>query len=425
MKQGILQHGIIKHRVMKISAMSSVPYVILLAAVTALLAAGCGKEPRKAVGRLDTPEHHTLRGHDFIDKGRWDDAERSFDLAIDLGKDHGPAYAGKAIVVAHEAAKPGLSEDQREDFAEKADDLLDEALKYSNNDEEERAAHTAGIRVFRLSKLPRDWLSEAADHYEDAVDLDRRQIDPDPHFYMARAYRDAFAMKKAEDLYRKVLGMNTSKTGQADAELSVVQKIIRAEPGTRHGRVIAFADSISRADIAALFIEELRLDKLYARGNTQRFDTRFKAPATQRRFQADKVVKAPEASDIDDHPLRADIEEVLRLRVAGLQPDPAHKFHPNDKVRRGEFAMMVEDILVKVTGEQGLKTKFIGQTSPFADVRSDVPWFNAVQTVSSRSLMEPTDKINGVFGPLKPVTGADALLVIRLLKDELRSYVRS
>ena len=240
MKQGILKHGI-----MKISAMSFVPYVILLAAVAVLLAAGFATEPPKAVGRLDTPEHHTLRGHDFIDKGRWDDAERSFDFAISLGKDHGPAYAGKAIVVAHEAAKPGLSEDQREDFAEKADDLLDEALKYSKNEDEERAAHTAGIRVFRLTKLPRDWLSEAADHYEDAVDLDSRQIDPDPHFYMARAYRDAFAMKKAEDLYRKVLGMNTSKTGQADAELSVVQKIIRAEPGSRHGRVIAFADSIS------------------------------------------------------------------------------------------------------------------------------------------------------------------------------------
>ena len=44
-----MKQGIIKHRVMKISAMSSVPYVILLAAVTALLAAGCGKEPRKVI----------------------------------------------------------------------------------------------------------------------------------------------------------------------------------------------------------------------------------------------------------------------------------------------------------------------------------------------------------------------------------------
>ncbi len=86
--------------------------------------------------------------------------------------------------------------------------------------------------------------------------------------------------------------------------------------------------------------------------------------------------------------------------------------------------MMVEDILVKVTGETDLRTKFIGQPSPFPDVRNDVPWFNAVQTVSSRNLMEPQDRINGMFAPGEPITGADALLVIRLVKDELRSYVR-
>jgi hypothetical protein len=241
---------------------------------------------------------------------------------------------------------------------------------------------------------------------------------------MARAYRDAFQMDKAQDLYRKVLGMNSSKYQQADAELALVQKIIRAEPGSQHGRAVAFEPSISRADAAALFVEELRLDRLFARGNGRRFDTSFKPPPGTQPFKADALQRAPEATDIADHPLRSDIEEVLKLGIVGLEPDPSHQFHPNDKINRAEFAMMVEDILVKVTGETGLKTKFIGQTSPFPDVRNDVPYFNAVETVTSRSLMEPKDKINGVFGPMDPITGADSLLVIRLLKDELRSYVR-
>ena len=47
-----------------------------------------------------------------------------------------------------------------------------------------------------------------------------------------------------------------------------------------------------------------------------------------------------------------------------------------------------------------------------------------MQTVVSRILMEPKNKIRGVFGPLDPVTGADALLVIRQLKSELQSYLR-
>ena len=397
----------------------------LLFGVIALLGlGGCGKAPRKAVGKLDTPQHHTLRGHDFIEKGDWEEAGKSFDLAISLGRAHGPAYAGKAIVVAHGATAAGLDADQREKRFEKAGDLVDQALDNAETPAEKRAAHVAGIRVQRLTKVERKWLVEAEEHYEDAVGLDKRRLDPDPHFYMARAYRDAFEVRKAEDLYRKVLGMNSGKSSMANTELALVQKVIRAEPGSRHGRVIAFAPTISRADIAALFIEELRLERLYQRGNTKRFDTGFKPPAKGRRFEADKVVRAAEVTDIGKHPLRADILEVIRLRVAGLQPDAQHRFHPDKPVRRAQFAMMVQDILVKVTGEKGLDTKFIGQASPFPDVRGDHFSFNAILTVTSRGLMDPLDKVNGIFGPAEPVQGADALLVIRLLHNQLRRYVR-
>lgn len=395
----------------------------VLAAAGLLVAAGCAKKPRVAEGRLDTPYHHTLRGNDFIDAGNWEQASRSFDLALSLDAEYGPALAGKAVVKAHEATAVGLSAKDKQAKADDARALAKHALKAAKNDDEKRIADVAYIRVYQMTKLPEDWLSDAKDYYDDAVDLDPQGRDPAPPFYMARAYRDAFQMDEAQNLYRKVLAMDSSMTGKADAELAVVQKIIRAEPGTREGRLVAFESSISRADAAALFVEELRLDRLYARGNTKRFDTSFKPPP-QTTFKADTIQHAAAATDIKDHPLRADIEEIMKLGVVGLEPDPAHLFHPNEKVTRAEFAMMVEDILVKVTGEQGLKTKFIGQASPFPDVRSDVPYFNAVETVTSRSLMQPKDKINGVFAPLEPVTGADALLVIRLLKDELRSYLR-
>lgn len=400
--------------------------LVTLLAVAALLGA-CAKEPRAPAGRLDTPSHHTLRGKDFIDQGNWDEARRSFDLALSLDRDYAPAIAGMAIVTAHDATAQGLTPDEKADRAEEARDLVERAVKAGDTNDERREAHVAGIRVYQMTQIPEDdWLDEARSHYEDAVDLDEQGRDPEPPFYMARAYRDAFQMQQAQNLYTQVLGMNTSMTGKADAELALVQKVIRAEPGTRHGRAVAFAPSLSRADVAALFVEELRLDRLYQRGNTQQFDTGFKPPpGSQTQFQADRIEKMAEAVDIEDHPLRADILEVMKLGVLGLEPDPQHMFHPNESINRAEFAMMVEDILVKVTGEQGLKTKFIGQASPFRDLRSDVPFFNAVMTVTSRNLMEPEDKINGIFGPLEPVTGADALLVIRLLKDELRSYVRS
>lgn len=388
-----------------------------------LAAAACADKPRTATGRLDTPEHHALRGYDFIEEGRWEEAERSFGLALSLDNEFSQAQAGMAVVTGYKASLPGVSADKREDLGEKAEDLVDDALGNAKNDRDERVAHIAGIRSMRLSKHEKKWLNEAKDHYEDAVDLDEQGRDPRPHFYMARAYRDSFDMRRAQDLYTKVLGMNRGMTKEADDELAILQKVIRANPGTRHGKVIAFETSISRADMAALFIEELRLSRLYSRGATNRFDKGYKAP-TRKKFQADRFQRAPVATDIKKHPLRSDIEEILKLRVVGLEPDPAHLFHPDAVVTRGEFAMMVEDILVKVTGETKLKTKFIGSRSPFADVRNTIPQFNAIQTVVTRALMEPKNKIRGLFGPSDPVAGADALLVIRQIKSELQSYIR-
>jgi hypothetical protein len=138
----------------------------------------------------------------------------------------------------------------------------------------------------------------------------------------------------------------------------------------------------------------------------------------------DSMQRMPEATDIATHPLKADIQEVMRLKVLGLEPLPDRQFHPNDTMSRAEFALLIEDVLARVTGEQGLKTKYFGQRSPFPDVRGDLPYFNAVQTAVSHNLMEPKNRIQGTFGPMDPVSGADALLAIRTMKDELRSYVR-
>lgn len=397
-----------------------------LTAATLLALAACSKqEPRRPEGRMDTPSHHTLRGHDFIEEGRWADAERSFDLALSLDEAYGPALAGKAIVSAHDAATGEHSAQARREMAVDARRLVDRAVEEGENDEQRRAAHVAGIRVYRLTKLPEGgWLEEAEDHYEAAVDLDEQGTDADPSFFMARAYRDAFRLNEAQRLYTEVLSRQTPRSAQADRELAELQKVIRAEPGSQHGRRIAFDESITRADVAALFIAELRLDRLYERGNAARFDTGFEPPQRQS-FQADRIERAPAATDIEEHPLREDIRQIMALGVVGLEPDPAHRFHPNEVTNRAEFAMMLEDILVKVTGEDGVKTRFIGQTSPFPDLRNDLPYFNAVMTVTTRNLMEAKDRINAVFAPLEPVTGAEALLAIRQLKDELRSYLRS
>ncbi|MDH4248061.1 MAG: hypothetical protein OEW39_09595, partial [Deltaproteobacteria bacterium] len=239
--------------------------------------AGCGKGPREAEGRLDTPAHHTLRGYDFLDQGKYTDARESFELALSLDKKFSTALSGLAITMAAKAQEPGMSKDQREDIFKDARRKMKEGLSNAKNKDDERQAHVAMIRVHTLTKEPSDsWVKDAQDSYEDAVDLDKKGEDPDPHFFMARAYRDGFDLQKSQDLYRKVLGMKSSRNAQADKEWAQVQKILRAEPGSMHGKIVAFAETLSRADISGLFIEELRLDKLFMRGNRGTPDTSFK-----------------------------------------------------------------------------------------------------------------------------------------------------
>jgi hypothetical protein len=112
----------------------------------------------------------------------------------------------------------------------------------------------------------------------------------------------------------------------------------------------------------------------------------------------------------------------MRLGVRGLEPSPDHKFLPNEKVSRAAYALMIEDILIRVSGDEKLATKFIGSKSPFPDLRNDLPYFNAVMVMTSRGIMEAKDLTTGEFAPMGTVSGADALLVIRKLKDELRFF---
>jgi len=190
-------------------------------------------------------------------------------------------------------------------------------------------------------------------------------------------------------------------------------------PGTITGKKIAILERINRGDAAALFMEELKIDVLYKKKTVKTFDTSFKDPE---KAKAQAGAPAVTATDIANYPLKADIEGILQIGVRGLETYPDGSFHPNDMVDRATYAMMLEDILIKVSGDNTLATKFIGSTSPFPDLRSDLPYFNAVMVVTSRGIMEAQDLSSGEFAPLGTVPGVDALLIIRKLKEELKIF---
>ena len=368
----------------------------------------CGPKAVAPKAELDTPEHHVANGNKLLQSGKIDDAFNEFNRAKALDPMYSPAYLGLGLVM-------GVKGDF--DSAFKA---MKAAKNYAQNTEEKAAVYVGYMRLFTIGndKVDEDWLQEVQDWYKKAIKIAPDL--PDPYYYMGIAYKQAYRFRASAGEFTRVLDLDKGYVAEADREYAVIQKIERAMPGTKVGKKIALLEKITRADLAALFIEELKIDELFSRRTPKTFDTSFKSP--EKDFISGEYKKIPPATDIEDHVLKADIEAVIAIGIKGLQPFPDHTYKPYQTITRAEFAMMVEDILAKITWNENLSTQFIGSPSPFPDLRNDLPYFNAVMVCTTRGIIEPKDIGTGEFGPMEAVSGAEALLSIRLLKTQLQKY---
>lgn len=373
--------------------------IVLLTAVLAMIS--CGPKPRVPTSQLDTPEHHTYTGLRLLNQEKYADAQREFELAIQLDAKYSKAYTGIGLVKTYTG-----------DF-NAAWENLKTGWKYAKADEEKLLVYVSRIRYFTQRKAEKKWLDLSKDEFDDAVRTDPKHSPA--YYFMGLAYKAALEFNSAQQMFAKVIDLKSDYVGQADDQWNIMQKIQRAMPGTINGKIIAIVDRITRADAAALFMEELKIDVLYKKRTLKSFDTSYKDPEKA----AAKGAKIT-AKDIANHSLKADIEGILELGVRGMENYPDGNFHPGELVTRAAYAMMLEDILIKVSGDNALATKFIGSTSPFPDLRADLPYFNAIMVVTSRGIMQAKDMTSGEFAPLNPVPGVDALLIIRKIKEELK-----
>jgi hypothetical protein len=162
-------------------------------------------------------------------------------------------------------------------------------------------------------------------------------------------------------------------------------------------------------------VEELQLKDILKKGRPKTIGEPSKSSE-----EATGVKPFPMISDWKNHALEKDIDAILALDIEGLKRAPGGSFFPDQNITRAEYAMAVGYIVVTVKNDPTLATRFTGRDSPFSDVRNDEPYFIAVMlSTEGTGIMEPK---SGVFNPAGGVSGADALLIIRRLKDELRIY---
>lgn len=395
--------------------------LVMLTVVLMVFAAGCATQKvSRCTAPGDSPQNHYIAGMEALEQNRFDVAQGKFERAIYCDQDFSLAYSGLAIVYAYKTASQrdrGFSSVERK----RAIEYVDKAGKTTGTPEEKFARCLSIIRVNTYMD-GENWVSKTEDVYGFAKSLtiDETKLlyyyqgAESLDYFMGLAWLRAHEFQKARGMFAGVL--NARRVGKwqgyADRAWKKTDRIERAAAGVTIGDIgkkIAVEDVVTRGDLATLLVAELKIDKLFA----------GRIPS----LQTEKMQQEFTPSDIAGYPFREEVITVMKLKVRGLEPKydeaaKAYLFKPMDIVKRGEMALVLEDILIKITVDEKIATAYFGHDkSPFSDVKPTSPLYNAIMNVTTRVIME--GETSGKFGVNEPVSGADALLAVRVLKQKM------
>lgn len=362
---------------------------------------GCGPKPIKKESELDTWTNHYNQGLRELKAGRLDRAVFEFNRAKGLDPDSPGGYIGLGLV---EAEKGNFKE---------AVDLVNKGIDKDNKFID---GYIFKGRILTKQRKGDDWVKDAVKEFDKAL-----KIDPESDkaiFYKGVTYKENYDFGDAANCFSQVISLKGDYAEEANSEWELVQKIQRAAPGTKVGAKIALIPEIDRADLAVLFVEELKLLEVLEKKQERTYDTGFRPPEDPTAMETTTTEEMAKVTDIDDHWAKNWIESVIETGVIDVFPD--HTFHPDELITKANYALFLQNILITVTGDQSLATKFIGSDSPNPDVNSTHYAFNAIRLALERGFMALKDKMRGEFGPSDPVSGADALLIIREFQNALR-----
>ncbi|PID30970.1 MAG: hypothetical protein CR982_00470 [Candidatus Cloacimonadota bacterium] len=384
----------------------------LLIVFTLLFITACSSpKTRDSKSVLDSPESHIIMGMKLFNQEKYEKAKLEFEDAIKIKwkeKEKAGAYAGLALYYGVKGKK-----EKAIDNAEKAIDLNDKLpLNYT----------CFGRTLYLLNKGKEgDWLEDAVEHFNDAIELAKEQRDDkslaEAYYFRGIAQKGGFDFTNAKLSFSKVVELKNHYATEANKQWEIVQMIERAKPGTRVGKKVAVMDKVGRGEIAVLFVEEMKINDVLDKKEKKKYNNSFNAPKDPMKFEADKIVKADVVTDIDKNWAKSWIEQVIENGVMEVSPD--HKFNPDSKITRAEFATMLLRVLAIISNDESLYTKYFGESnSMFPDVRTDHYAYNAIAVCATRGIMKA--EMDGRFGISNPVSGAEALLTIRNLQNALR-----
>ncbi|OPL15834.1 MAG: hypothetical protein AVO39_07015 [delta proteobacterium MLS_D] len=367
---------------------STVCFVILAAAITAG-AASCSTADRTAMRFLDTAEHHTYTGIVLIEQEKYGDAEREFERAVQLNDKSALGYAGLALI--------GAIRGQ----ADQALSLIEQAEQYARDDRERLFIQVARIRLYTLSRRPANWVELAQKEFESSIDIDPRSAPA--YYFMGLARMRNHEFEKAARHFIKVLDLNDSYIEQADRQWKRIMTISAAEPASFRVEEAALADTLTRGRLALLLVEELRVDEL-CRGLGL--------------YGGSPVPEKP-PPDSEMHPCRREIEKIAALGLQGLELYPDGNFYPDGVVSRLNLAVVLYNILVKVTGDERLADRYATPPSETGEEGKEQFLHEAARVIIARDIMDRELFTSSELAPYEPISGDRALMAIHNFREAL------
>lgn len=370
----------------KAAVWRTIANVMVLLGLLALFAGSLPQTSAAAGGADKLAAKQVKAGNEALAAGDLGKARAAFDRALVMSPDYVDAFLGQATV-----ALGQRDYDLGFTFVERG------MAKATNKEKHQFLPVLVRLHTARKTE---SWYDEVNEIYYDAQ---RRFLDADgdPNFRLACgvAALEAGEISSSIKHFRVALSKKGDHVVEAEQSMQRAQKILRANLGNSKIKAIAVRAAITRRDVAILLFEEFDLPKFLPKADLTKPRAGEQAADGSADYAQEKVAGWIRAM------------HRLSLREFSIKEG---KFRPNDEVTREEFAMLLEDLIIRRYGDRGLGRKFIGSASPYPDLAMTRASFNAMTTAISRGLM--TTNVRGNADPTGAINGADAVIALRNLR---------
>ncbi len=390
------------HRIFFATIYNLVKNIFFLTSVFAvglLFCFSCAQKTSFTSSLFDNPEYHYRLGIQQLENGDIELSVESFNRAKDLQQ--GFALAEVGLSLASIAKNEFNLAKKHIQLGKKQDRKCFQVYIAEGRLLAKRGVH--------LNKEPNSWLEDSIKSFDKALKIDKEN--PEALFYMGDTYLNAGYFKDSQKVFTKILNSNHQHwTKMARERLKFVQDIERLSPGSLLGKQIGLKKTISRAEMAVLLVEELRINSIAAI-----------TPMTS--LNNEKLNNPKYKNNIQNpqHWASGWVNIILKIGVPGLSLFPDGDFYHEQQLTRAQCALIISFIIESLSGKDGVLFKYLSAESTFPDLKSDHYAYGAASLSIDLGLLEIKDIRTANFEPSGSISGLEALRIIRKIQDSFRS----